>query len=96
MEGKRQQQIITCKKCKGNNIIPTAAAVTFGVMFLLTAGLAIWIPILGWVVAPIAFILGIISFVVAMIPTGKQAIKCMDCHTPMWVDKKLYKQWKAL
>ncbi|MEX1258047.1 MAG: hypothetical protein WEG36_10560, partial [Gemmatimonadota bacterium] len=39
-----------------------------------------WIPIIGWVIAPILFIMALIVWVGALIPSGKVAFHCQGCR----------------
>lgn len=39
----------------------------------------LWIPVVGWVLAPIAFILALFFWLSALIPSGRISFQCQAC-----------------
>lgn len=83
MENKGQD-IIVCKKCGSNKV----NKVPLGLQLFATAGCLMWIPIIGWVLAPIVFLISLLT------PFGKIVFKCEECKHQFPVDKETYKQYK--
>lgn len=81
------QEIIKCKKCGSNRItgIPVIA------ILFLSAGCFVWIPVIGWIGAPILLLAAIVLMV---LPTGKRFVRCEDCKHSFDVDKSKYKEFK--
>lgn len=84
MEG---QQIITCPKCGGNKMSP----VPLWLVFLISGSCLLWIPIVGWVLAPIFLIA---AAVMPLLPKGGIFIRCNDCKHTFPVKKDKYKEYK--
>ena len=78
---------MTCNKCGSEKLRGFSLATIFFLGFLIS----IWIPILGWMLAPILLIGG---FVALFIP--KRFIRCQECKNMMTVNKSTYKEFKAL
>ncbi|WP_077623800.1 hypothetical protein [Sediminibacillus massiliensis] len=87
MSGKQGQQIIHCPKCGENKV----SMMPIALIIFLSGGCFVWIPILGWIVAPILFLIAIIMWV---IPTGKVFMRCESCKHGFSVPKSEYKQYK--
>ena len=49
-----------CKKCNGDMIYTKMGRGSYTCMFLLIGGCMMWIPIIGWIGAPICFILALV------------------------------------
>ena len=79
------QQIVKCTQCESNRVqvFPLVLAI------FVSAGVLIWIPIIGWIGAPILFLLGI----GLMFMKGKM-FKCNECKHTFMVDKSTYKEYK--
>lgn len=43
------------------------------------AGCMIWIPVIGWILAPILLLIAMVAVLSAVIPSGKLAFQCRDC-----------------
>jgi len=38
-----------------------------------------WIPIVGWVLAPLLFLAALVAWASAILPRGQHAYQCQDC-----------------
>lgn len=74
---------ITCKKCGSSNVKSQKAAGTL----LGTGGCLVFIPVIGWILAPIFAVMWLLSLC-----TGEEQIICNDCKKTQHVSKKKYKQ----
>ena len=94
----KNKSSIECPKC-GQQATVTSASSTFytvGIASLLTGGCLLWIPILGWIAAPIAFIISIVSIVLGIISsfTSGAIVECEYCKTKYTLTKEEYKRYK--
>lgn len=94
----KNKSYIECPKC-GQQATVTSASSTFytvGIASLLTGGCLLWIPVLGWISAPIAFILGIIFIVLGIISSfiAGAVVECKNCKTKYSLTKEEYKKHK--
>ena len=85
MTEQRGQQIIVCKKCGSNKVNRVHVAIAL----FLSAGCFMWIPILGWICAPICLLLGLITMF------GRIVFKCEECKHNFAVNKNMYKEYKS-
>ncbi|WP_370225243.1 hypothetical protein [Cytobacillus sp.] len=81
------QEVIHCKKCGSNRI----TRVPVILILFLSGSCFLWIPIIGWIAAPILFLLALLM---AFLPSGKRIVKCEDCKHSFPVDNKVYKEFK--
>lgn len=44
------------------------------------AGCMIWIPVIGWILAPLLFLVAIVAVLSAVIPSSKLVFQCRDCN----------------
>ena len=42
-------------------------------------GCMLWIPVIGWVLAPLCFLLTLFFWIIAIIPTGSSSFHCQTC-----------------
>lgn len=47
-----------------------------------------WIPILGWILAPFLLVLAVGAGLSALVPSGKAAFQCRNCKSWFAVPKK--------
>lgn len=77
-----------CKKCNGDVQYCKMGKGSYSLIFLLTGGCMMWIPILGWIAAPICFILAILML---FVPTC-YFVKCLSCGNIECITKKEYEE----
>lgn len=86
-----------CPKCGQQALITTTSSglIGLGVITLLARGCLIWIPVLGWVCAPVAFILGFAFIVLGIISAiiGGAKIECEHCKSKYKLTKSEYKDF---
>ena len=58
------------------------------IFFLLSCGL-IWIPIIGWVLIPVALVCGLVSLIIGIF-YNKYRVKCVECDNGFSVPKEKY------
>ncbi|WP_411955111.1 hypothetical protein ACKXGF_04945 [Alkalibacillus sp. S2W] len=81
------QNIITCNKCGSNKVDRLPLALTF----LVIGACIVWIPVLGWFLAPILFL---IALIIPIMFYKKVFMKCKDCKHIFDVKKDVYKEYK--
>ena len=79
------QEVILCNKCGGNKVDPAHAGTTS----FLTGSCLLWIPVIGWILAPFFFLYGVLSGA-----TKNVMYKCKDCKHHFNVDKETHKKYK--
>lgn len=86
-----------CPKCGQQALITTTSSglIGLGIITLLAGGCLIWIPVLGWVCAPVAFILGFAFIVFGIISAiiGGAKIECEHCKSKYKLTKSEYKDF---
>ena len=81
-----KKNIIECTNCESNKVqVTSVAVIMFGI-----GGTLLWIPIVGWVLAPFFLLFGLI----AGLSKGKK-FKCKECNHMFTVDNETYKAYKA-
>ena len=75
-----------CKHCKSIKTQRIGAGVV-GFACLLAGSCLIWIPIIGWVLAPVLFLLGVVIWLMALIPKGAYTYRCSECNKWFTVKK---------
>jgi len=50
-----------------------------GFVALFMGGCLLWIPVVGWVLAPFCFLLAVVFWVFALIPSGRISFQCKNC-----------------
>lgn len=48
----------------------------------------LWIPVVGWVLAPIFFVLAVILWIFGILPSGRISFQCKDCKQWFTVKKE--------
>ena len=88
---------VECPECKSmnttaNNNMATSSFATIFICFLCFS-ISIWIPILGWIVAPTFALVGIGSLIplVLSIFTKEYTFVCNDCTAKYKINKSEYK-----
>lgn len=78
---------VPCKNCgsaKTQKFGPGKA----GLVSLLTGSCLLWVPVLGWVLAPIFFLIAVILWLGALIPSGRVVFQCGECKKIFTVQKR--------
>lgn len=93
-EVKNQNKVI-CPKCGKEATLTSRAmiSVSYAILSILGLSVSVWIPIFGWVCAPIFLIIAIV-FSVRAITTGGAIIKCNHCNSEYILNKDEYKEYK--
>lgn len=94
----KNKSYIECPKCGKQATIKSASSIFFsaGAILWLAGGCLLWIPIIGWIGAPLAFILGTIFLVIGIIAVivGGAVIQCSHCNSTYNLTKSEYKKFK--
>ena len=77
-----------CKKCNSDVVYTKMGKGSWSLMFLLAGGCMMWIPILGWIGAPLCFLLALVMLVA---PTQYFAT-CPRCGEVVTITKKEYEE----
>ena len=81
----KNKSYIECPKCGKQAKITSVSSTcyTIGVASLLAGGCLLWIPVLGWICAPLAFLIGIVFIVLGIISslTAGAFVECENCKT---------------
>lgn len=79
---------LTCKKCNGDMVYNKTSRGTRFICLLATSGIMMWIPVIGWIGAPIFFILAFLSLLGGTTYTAT----CKDCKTVVALTKEQYEE----
>ena len=94
----KNKSYIECPKCGKQAKITSVSSTcyTIGVASLLAGGCLLWIPVLGWICAPLAFLIGIVFIVLGIISslTVGAIVECENCKTKYTLTKEEYKKYK--
>jgi hypothetical protein len=74
----RSSDWVPCGKC-GSPETQKIGPGLMGFASLLMAGCLLWIPIIGWVLAPIFLLVAIVLWVWALVPSGRLTFQCQAC-----------------
>lgn len=77
-----------CKKCNGDVVYCKMGRGSYSFIFFLIGGCMMWIPIIGWIGAPICFILAILML---LVPTH-YFVKCVRCGEVVNITKEEYEE----
>lgn len=77
-----------CRKCNGDVEYCKMGRGSLSLIFFLTGGCMMWIPILGWIAAPICFISAILML---LVPTCYYT-KCVRCDNIEGITKEEYEE----
>ena len=78
----------TCKKCGGEMIYDKHKRGYYTIMFLLGGACMMWIPFIGWLAAPLCFILAIVMLACP----AHYFVQCKDCGAVVNITKKEYEE----
>ena len=78
----------TCKKCNGEVIYKKYARFTYTLIYVLAGGCVLWIPFIGWLGAPICFILAALSVCCPV----RYYTECKDCGAVEMLTKEEYEE----
>jgi RNA polymerase subunit RPABC4/transcription elongation factor Spt4 len=84
---KSLRDIVFCTHCGSSKTNKISFALIGSASFL-TAGCLMWIPILGWIMAPICFLGAIVLWVLAAVSDGKELFHCKNCNRYFKITKK--------
>lgn len=94
----KNKSYIECPKCGQQASIKSASSIFFsaGAILWLAGGCLLWIPVLGWICAPLAFLIGIVFIVLGIISslTAGAIVECENCKTKYTLTKEEYKKYK--
>lgn len=77
-----------CRKCNGDMEYCKMGRGSYTFIFLLIGGYMMWTPIIGWIGAPICFILAILML---LVPTHYFA-RCVRCGEVVNITKEEYEK----
>lgn len=77
---------IQCPNCGSMAVNKVNTYAGLAILLLLTCGVLMWIPILGWVATPVAFLL-FVGFSIAGLASKKRKATCKTCNFSWEVDK---------
>lgn len=69
---------VPCAKCGSANTRKIGPGLMGFASFIMGSCL-LWIPVIGWLLAPIAFILAMFFWLSALIPSGRISFQCQAC-----------------
>lgn len=95
---KQNKNKVICPKCgEEANVIGLSylLSIASGISFLLMC-VFIWIPVIGWIVAPACLVVWILSLIASFIAklTCGVNIKCEHCNSEYKLSKDEYKEYK--
>lgn len=74
----RSDDWVPCPKCGSANTRKIGPGL-MGCASFITGSCLLWIPVIGWVMAPIAFLLALFLWLSALIPSGRISFQCQAC-----------------
>ena len=77
-----------CRKCNGDVVYKKYGRFTYTLAYFFAGGCMMWIPILGWIGAPICFILALL----ALICPVRYYTECKDCDALEYITKEEYEE----
>ena len=77
-----------CKKCNGDVVYKKHGRFFYTTIFFLAGGCMMWIPILGWIGAPICFILALLALICPVC----YYTECKDCGALENITKEEYEE----
>ena len=78
----------TCKKCNGEVVYKKHGRFFYTKLFLLAGGCMMWVPFIGWIVAPICFILALVMLGCPI----HYYVQCKDCGEVVNITKEEYEE----
>ena len=77
-----------CKKCNGDVVYKKYGRFTYTLAYFFAGGCMMWIPILGWIGAPICFIIALLYLVCPV----RYYTVCKDCGAIEMLTKEEYEE----
>ena len=77
-----------CKKCNGDVVYKKYRRFTYTLAYFFAGGCMMWIPILGWIGAPICFILALLALICPVC----YYTECKDCGALENITKEEYEE----
>lgn len=71
---------VPCPKC-GNANTRRIGPGLMGFGSLVMGSCLLWIPIIGWVLAPIFLVLAVVFWIWGLIPSGRISFQCQNCKS---------------
>ena len=96
---KSKNNVVTCSECNSKELLVASKVKAFassGLIMFIISSVCIWIPILGWIIAPFTFIINFISFVVSILNIfieKEYVISCKECGATFKVNKREYNEY---
>lgn len=81
-----EREGVVCPNCESIAVNVVNPYGTLSVIMFLTAGVGMWIPVLGWMLVPVALLLGIVLIVPAFASKQRNAV-CKTCNHTWKVEK---------
>ena len=78
----------TCKKCNGEVVYKKHGRFFYTTIFFLAGGCMMWIPFIGWLAAPLCFILALVM----LFCPPHYFVQCKDCGEVVNITKKEYEE----
>ena len=78
----------TCKKCNGEVIYKKYTRFTYTLIYVLAGGCVLWIPFIGWLGAPICFILALVMLACPV----HYFVQCVRCGEVVNITKEEYEE----
>jgi hypothetical protein len=67
-----------CPNCGGANTRKMGAGF-MGFVSLIAGSCLLWIPIIGWILAPLMFLAAVVLWIVALFPSASVSYQCQAC-----------------
>lgn len=88
---------IECPECKSMNTVASSFSTNSLSIFIICVlgfSVSLWIPILGWICAPILLIMAFVALVSAILGifTKQYTFMCNDCKSKYKIDKSEYNE----
>tara|TARA_Y100000310_G_C20239983_1_gene604180 strand:- start:82 stop:453 length:372 start_codon:yes stop_codon:yes gene_type:complete len=80
------QEWMPCKKCGSVNVNKMGPGLLGFIMFMM-GSCCVWIPVIGWILAPVFFVVAIWFWISALLPSGQVMFQCKDCKSFFRVPK---------
>lgn len=77
---------VPCPKCGSSNTRRIGPGL-MGFVSFLAGSCMLWIPVIGWVLAPILFVAAVVFWISALLPSGKISFQCQACKQWFTVPK---------
>lgn len=74
----RSGEWVPCPKC-GSAKTQRMGRGLMGFISFATGSCMLWIPVIGWVLAPILFVVAVVLWISALLPSSKISFRCQSC-----------------